>query len=106
MPQADPALIETILSGGDDHEILLTLPQEKLPAFRALADHADVAVTEIGRIIAGEGARFFAAAKNLLSRGHRTAISRTSELVRIFYFHPCGEPAETTLRRSATNKVV
>jgi thiamine-monophosphate kinase len=62
---ADPALIETILSGGDDYEILLTLPQEKLPAFRAAADHADVAVTEIGRIIAGEGARFLRGSQEL-----------------------------------------
>jgi thiamine-monophosphate kinase len=55
---ADPTLIETILTGGDDYEILLTLPPEKLPGFRTAADRADIAVTEIGRIVAGEGARF------------------------------------------------
>jgi thiamine-monophosphate kinase len=55
---ADPALIETALTGGDDYEIVLTLASEKLAAFRAEADKAGVAVTEIGRIMAGEGARF------------------------------------------------
>ena len=55
---ADPALIETILTGGDDYEIVLTLAPEKLPAFRAAAAKAGVAATEIGRITAGQGARF------------------------------------------------
>ena len=55
---ADPALIETALTGGDDYEIVLTLRPEKLAAFCAAADQAGVAVTEIGRIMAGEGARF------------------------------------------------
>jgi thiamine-monophosphate kinase len=55
---ADPTLIETILTGGDDYEILLTLPPQRLDAFRAAAQAADVAITEIGRIVAGEGARF------------------------------------------------
>jgi hypothetical protein len=34
---ADPTLIETILTGGDDYEILLTLPPQRLDAFRAAA---------------------------------------------------------------------
>jgi thiamine-monophosphate kinase len=55
---ADPALLETALTGGDDYEIALTLTPEKLPAFRAAADSAGVAVTEIGHITAGKGARF------------------------------------------------
>jgi thiamine-monophosphate kinase len=55
---ADPAAIETALSGGDDYEIVLTLAPDKLPALRAAAHHAGVAVAEIGRIAAGEGARF------------------------------------------------
>jgi thiamine-monophosphate kinase len=55
---ADPTLIETILTGGDDYEILLTLPPQRLDAFRAAAQKADVEVTEIGRVAAGEGARF------------------------------------------------
>lgn len=55
---ADPALIETVLTGGDDYEILLTLAAEKLPRLRAAAAAAGVAVAEIGLVQAGEGARF------------------------------------------------
>ncbi len=55
---AEPALIETILTGGDDYEILAALPPPKLPVFRAAAEKAGVAATEIGRVTAGEGARF------------------------------------------------
>ena len=54
----DPTLIETILTGGDDYEILLTLPPERLYAFRAAAQKAGIEITEIGRVVAGEGARF------------------------------------------------
>jgi len=54
---ADPALIEPILSGGDDYEIVLTIAPPKLGAFRAAAKKAGVAVTEIGRVTAGQGAR-------------------------------------------------
>jgi thiamine-monophosphate kinase len=62
---ADPTLIETILTGGDDYEILLTLPPPQLDAFRAAAQKADVEVTEIGRIVTGEGARFIRDGKAL-----------------------------------------
>lgn len=55
---ARPQLLETVLIGGDDYEILLTLPPAKLPVLRAAAQTAHVAVTEIGTIAAGEGARF------------------------------------------------
>ncbi len=55
---ADPALLETVLTGGDDYEIVLTLAPEKLASFRGAAERAGVAVTEIGRVTAGQGARF------------------------------------------------
>lgn len=55
---ADAALLETALSGGDDYEILLTLPPERLEAYRKAATEAGIAATEIGRIVAGQGARF------------------------------------------------
>ncbi len=55
---ADPAMLETVLTGGDDYEILLTMVPEKLPKFHAAADAAGVLVTEIGRVLDGEGARF------------------------------------------------
>ena len=62
---AEPALLETALTGGDDYEILLTLPPERLDAFGAAAREAGVAVTEIGRIVAGQGARFMRDGKAL-----------------------------------------
>jgi thiamine-monophosphate kinase len=62
---AAPALIETVLSGGDDYEIVLTLAPDNLPAFRAAAEAAGVPVTEIGRVQAGEGARFMRDGKAL-----------------------------------------
>jgi len=55
---AEPALLEPILTGGDDYEILLTLPPQRLAAFVAAAAAAGVAATEIGRIAAGQGTRF------------------------------------------------
>jgi thiamine-monophosphate kinase len=54
----DPALLETALTGGDDYEIILTLSPQKLDAFHTAARAAGVAATEIGRVTAGEGARF------------------------------------------------
>jgi thiamine-monophosphate kinase len=62
---ADPAVMETALSGGDDYEIVLTLAPDKFAALRTAAHQAGVAVTEIGRMVAGEGARFFHAGKTL-----------------------------------------
>jgi thiamine-monophosphate kinase len=51
-------MIETILTGGDDFEIVATIPPRKLKAFLAAARRIGVPVAEIGRVIAGEGARF------------------------------------------------
>jgi thiamine-monophosphate kinase len=55
---AEPVLLETALTGGDDYEIALTLPPDKLAQFQEAARAAGVAATEIGRLEAGEGARF------------------------------------------------
>ena len=55
---ADPAMLETALTGGDDYEIVCTVPPAKADGFRAAAAAAKVPVTEIGAIEAGEGARF------------------------------------------------
>ena len=54
----DPAMLETALTGGDDYEIVCTVPVAKADSFRAAAKAANVAVTEIGAIKAGEGVRF------------------------------------------------
>jgi len=63
---AVPELIETVLTGGDDYEIVLTLAPEKLSAFRAAAQVAGVSVSEIGRLQAGQGARLIQDGKALI----------------------------------------
>jgi thiamine-monophosphate kinase len=54
----DAGMLETALTGGDDYEIVCTVPAGKAESFRAAAEAANVAVTEIGQIAAGEGTRF------------------------------------------------
>lgn len=55
---ADPGALETILTGGDDFEVLATVPPKKLAAFQAAARRARVPVTVIGKVTAGQGAHF------------------------------------------------
>jgi thiamine-monophosphate kinase len=62
---AEPGLIETVLTGGDDYEILLTLSPGKLATFRAAATATGVEVAEIGRVTGGDGARFIDGGKVL-----------------------------------------
>lgn len=50
----EPALLERVLTGGDDYEILAAVPAGKVEGFRAGARAAAIAVTEIGRLAAGE----------------------------------------------------
>jgi thiamine-monophosphate kinase len=45
----DPSLLQTILTGGDDYEILFTGPREVAPKLKGWG------ITEIGRIEAGQG---------------------------------------------------
>jgi thiamine-monophosphate kinase len=44
----DPALIETILTGGDDYEILASVPPAKAAAFEQAAAQAEIPVRRIG----------------------------------------------------------
>jgi thiamine-monophosphate kinase len=62
---ADPALIETVLTGGDDYEIVSTLAPEKFAALRTAAQAVGISVAEIGEVKAGDGARFMHAGKTL-----------------------------------------
>jgi thiamine-monophosphate kinase len=55
---AEPALIETLISGGDDYEIVLSVAPTALDAFKKAAAAAGVAVTELGRLALGSGAHF------------------------------------------------
>src|SRR6266550_9472269 len=55
----EPALIETIITGGDDYEVLACVPADKIQALRQQASAAGVPISEIGVVAAGEGgARF------------------------------------------------
>jgi thiamine-monophosphate kinase len=48
--EAEPALIKTALTGGDDYEIVATVPAGKLDAFLAEAARAGVPATDIGEV--------------------------------------------------------
>ena len=58
----DAATLELVLTGGDDYEIICTVPNKKAESFRAAAKAAGVPVTELGEIKTGKGARFIDAA--------------------------------------------
>ncbi|MCB1540454.1 MAG: thiamine-phosphate kinase [Rhodoblastus sp.] len=55
----EPGLLRTALTGGDDYEILASVPQRKAEAFEAAAHAAGVAVARIGVVTAGQGAPVF-----------------------------------------------
>jgi thiamine-monophosphate kinase len=50
---AEASLRGTILTGGDDYEILCAVPERRLPAFREAASRAGVPLTRIGRVVEG-----------------------------------------------------
>jgi thiamine-monophosphate kinase len=56
---ADPALLDLILTGGDDYEILCTVPPERLESFRTAVADRGGALTPIGRVIEGSGTPVF-----------------------------------------------
>ena len=59
---ADPQAVETILTGGDDFEVVAAVPADHVEALRTEAADAGVALTEIGVVVAGpREARFMAA---------------------------------------------
>ncbi len=53
--EADPKLLETVLTGGDDFEIVAAIPEDSLKPFQAAAKKAGVELTPIGRLEAGKG---------------------------------------------------
>jgi thiamine-monophosphate kinase len=55
---AEPETITTVLTGGDDFEVVATIPAARLMPFLSAARRAGVPVADIGRVVAGEGARF------------------------------------------------
>jgi thiamine-monophosphate kinase len=68
--EADPALIETVLTGGDDYEVALTLPENRRDLFFAAAKAAGVPVTTIGRIERGEGTEVAGADGRVIALKH------------------------------------
>lgn len=55
----DAVGIEAIVSGGDDYEILCTIPEDRFGAFVRAAEAAAVPVTSIGAVVAGPDAPRF-----------------------------------------------
>ncbi len=64
---ADAKLIETVLTGGDDYEIVCAMRPDAVPAFRTRAAKADIAVADIGAIVDGTGEPRFIGANGPLS---------------------------------------
>ena len=56
--ETDGKLIATMLSGGDDYEIVCTVRPTRLAAFQAAARGVGMPVADIGRIVRGSGATF------------------------------------------------
>jgi thiamine-monophosphate kinase len=59
---AQPKLIQSVLGGGDDYEILFTAPASAEKVLEHLAAEHKVPITRIGRIVAGKGATVIDAA--------------------------------------------
>ena len=57
--QADPALLDTVLGGGDDYELVFTAPDESKAEIARLAGTLGLAVTAIGTIGAGAGVAIY-----------------------------------------------
>jgi len=62
----EASLIETALTGGDDYEVVATVAPGAMAALAAAAEAAGVALTEIGTVAEGRGARFLDRAGNAL----------------------------------------
>jgi thiamine-monophosphate kinase len=52
---ATPELLETALTGGDDYEILASIPSGEAAAFESAARAVGVPVARIGGVIEGQG---------------------------------------------------
>ena len=65
--------LETLIVGGDDYEILCTLPEDRIEAFAQAAKDAGVAVSSIGTVVAGS-----AVPKFIDGEGREIALKRLS----------------------------
>lgn len=73
---AEPGLIEAMLSGGDDYEILCSVAPDRLTSFKAAADMAGISVADIGEIVSGTSVPIF-----------RDKSGRTIHFARTSYSH-------------------
>jgi thiamine-monophosphate kinase len=70
----DPALLEVILSGGDDYELIFCVPPDEVDAVQAMAREIELPLTALGDIRDGDGVAVLDAAGNpivLSSTGFR-----------------------------------
>ena len=67
------AEIETLIAGGDDYEILCTLPEDRIEAFVQAVRDAGVAISSIGTVVAGS-----AVPKFIDGEGREIALERLS----------------------------
>jgi thiamine-monophosphate kinase len=65
--------LETLIAGGDDYEILCTLPEDRVEAFAKAARDAGIAVSSIGTVVAGS-----AVPKFIDGQGREIALERLS----------------------------
>ena len=70
--RAEPSLIETILTNGDDYEVLATVAANKFEDFAKAARTAGVPLTEIGTVRAGQEAPAFLADGRALKFARRS----------------------------------
>jgi thiamine-monophosphate kinase len=70
----DPAVMEAMLTGGDDYEVLCTVAPERTASFCAAVQAAQVPLTRIGTVRAGQGTHF-RNAENKPMRFAKTAYS-------------------------------
>lgn len=57
--QASPELLDLALTGGDDYEILCTVPEMSLDRFRQEADRVGIPLSVIGRVVSGSDRPLF-----------------------------------------------
>jgi len=67
---AESSLLETVLTGGDDYEILCTVPDKKVDAFVTAGEAVNVRAVEIGVVSEGQGVGFLDADRNPMQFSH------------------------------------
>lgn len=65
--------LEALIAGGDDYEILCTIPEDRVEAFAAAAESVGIAVISIGAVVAGTSAPKF-----IDKQGREVALERLS----------------------------